>query len=288
MSSIGKRALRLSATLILGYLIALLLLRFFGPQFVYFPDYGGRLAGDWHPRGLPVQDVWLTSHDGTRIHSWWIPAGDARFTFIAFHGNAGNITSRAYVYSFLRDIPANVFAVEYRGYGKSEGRPDEQGFYRDADAAYQYLVKTEGIDPNRVVAFGQSLGTTVAAHLAAQEKVGGLILEAPVPSAKRMVQRVFWFFPGFGLLVTKQFDTLNAVKIIDSPKLIVYCTQDPVIPPDLEQEVYEAAKPPKKLFQVEGNCHEESSLIAPAEYRVALNSFLANIDVGARQASPEH
>jgi len=166
------RLLNLLLTILIAYILALVLIRVFEAHLIFFPDTPGRLEGDWHPHTLPVQDVWLTSSDGTKLHAWWIPHENAKFTFLAFHGNAANITNRAPAYEFLRDTPANVFALEYRGYGRSEGRPSEAALYRDADAAYQYLVNTRGIDPQTVISFGQSLGSAVAAHLAAYRQVG--------------------------------------------------------------------------------------------------------------------
>ena len=127
----------------MAYLIVLILIRVFETHLIFFPDYPGRLAGDWTPRGLSVQDVRLRSEDGVQLHAWWIPTDKAKFTFLAFHGNAGNITDRAEVYKFLAELPANVLAVEYRGYGRSEGSPSENGVYLDAQGAYEYLRHIE-------------------------------------------------------------------------------------------------------------------------------------------------
>lgn len=278
-----RRILNFLLYILVGYILVLALVRIFESRLIFFPDYPGRLEGDWHPRTLPVQDVWLTASDGTRLHAWWIPHDKAQFTFLAFHGNAANITNRTPVYEFLRDLPANVLALEYRGYGRSEGRPSEAGLYRDADAAYQYLVTTKGTDPKSIVSFGQSLGTTVAARLAAHREVGGVILEAPFPSAARLARQLFWFLPGVSLLVQSQFNTRARLQEITAPILIVHCTQDPVIPFHFGQEVYSAARPPKDFLQINGTCHEESSLLAPEQYRAALQTFLATINHAAVQ-----
>jgi len=265
-------------TILVGYVVALVLLRIFESRLIFFPDYPGRLEGDWHPGALPVQDVWLTASDGTKLHAWWIPHDQAKFTFLAFHGNAANITNRAPVYEFLRDTPANVFALESRGYGRSEGHASEAGLYRDADAAYQYLVATKAVDPKTILSFGQSLGTTVAAHLAAHRQVAGVILEGPFPSASRMAAKLFWFLPGISLLVHSQFDTQARLQEITAPLLIVHCTQDPVIPFHFGQEVFAAARAPKTFLPLNASCHEESSLLAPTQYRAALQKFLTTLD----------
>jgi len=276
--NLRKRMFNLFLSILIGYVLVLALCRLFQSRLIFFPNYPDRLGGDWSPRGLGVQDVWLTADDSTKLHAWWIPNEAAKFTFLAFHGNAGNVADRASVYEFLRDTPANVLAVEYRGYGRSEGTPSERGVYRDADAAYLYLVNTKGKDPKAIVSFGQSLGTAVAAYVAAHHEVGGVVLEAPFPSASRVAQRFYWFLPGVGLLVRSHFDTERRLKEINAPILIVHCKHDPVLPFLFGREVYNAARPPKDFLEIDGQCHEEASVIAPDNYRVALHGFLSEMD----------
>ena len=273
-----KRMFSLLVSILIGYALVLTLCRVFESRLIFFPNYPDRLGSDWNPRGLGVQDAWLTADDGTKLHAWWIPNDAAKFTFLAFHGNAGNIADRASVYEFLRDMPANVLALEYRGYGRSEGTPSERGVYRDADAAYLYLVKTKGKDPKTIVSFGQSLGSAVAAHLAAHHEVGGVVLEAPFPSASRVARKFYWFLPGVGLLVRSHFDTERRLKEINAPILIVHCKHDPVLPFQFGHEVFDAARPPKDFLEINGQCHEEASVIAPENYRVALLAFLNEIE----------
>jgi pimeloyl-ACP methyl ester carboxylesterase len=269
---------RLLISVFVGYILVLVLVRIFEARFVFFPDYPeGRLAGDWHPRNLAVQDIWLTSSDGTKLHAWWIPNEKAKFTFLAFHGNAGNITDRAPIYEFLRNAPGNVVALEYRGYGQSEGKPTEQGLYRDAGAAYDYLVNVKHIDPKTIISFGQSLGTAIAANLAAKQQVGAVILEAPFPSAARLANEIFRFLPGLSFFVPGQFDTRARVQEIHAPIFIVHCRQDPVLQFMLGQEVYAASNPPKTFLEINGRCHEEASIIAPEKYREALQNFLNSV-----------
>jgi fermentation-respiration switch protein FrsA (DUF1100 family) len=271
---VHRRLLSLLFSILIAYLLVLVLLRVFESRLIFFPDYPSRLDGDWHPRGLNVEDVWLTASDGVRLHAWWVLDGEARFTFLAFHGNASNVANRAPTYEFLHGAHVNILALEYRGYGRSEGKPSEAGIYRDAEAAYDYLVKSKSKDPKTIISFGQSLGTAVATHLATHRQVAGLVLEAPFPSASQVARKTFWFFPGISLLTYGQFNTRAWLKEIHAPVLIVHCTQDPVIPFQFGQEVYEEALPPKSFLQINGYCHEESSLIAPTQYHTALQEFL--------------
>lgn len=265
-------------TILVAYAIALILLRLFEPHFIFFPNYPDRLGGDWNPRGLQRQEVWLNAADRTKLYAWWIPAGNAKFTFLALHGNAGNIADRAYHYEFLHSTSANVFAVEYRGYGRSEGTPSEAGLYEDAEAALKYLTDVRHIDRKQIIVVGQSLGTAIAAHLASHNKIGGLILEAPFPSASALAQRSFWFLPGISLLVYGQLNTEKRIAVLDAPLLIIHCEQDPVIPISFGQKVYEAAHSPKTFSPIKASCHEEGSLIAPTQYRTALQTYLETIE----------
>lgn len=274
---LARRIVSLILTLLIGYLIALIALRLFESHLIFFPNYPGRLEGDWHPRTLPVEDVWLKAADGTKLHAWWIPNKDASFTFLAFHGNASNIANRAGVYEFLRDSPANVLALEYRGYGHSEGKPSESGMYLDAKAAHQYLVEVQRTDPKTIISFGQSLGTAVAANLASRLPVGAVVLEAPFPSASALARKLFWFLPGIQFFVHRQFNTAARLQHTGVPLLIVHCAQDPVIPFEFGQTVYNRAPEPKRFLRIENICHEEASIVAPQKYREGLNAFLSTL-----------
>jgi len=277
-----KRIPTVALGFLIAYVIILLTIRMFESRIIFFPDVPDRLEGDWSPKGFPVQDTWLQTSDGVKLHAWWVASEGAKFTFLAFHGNASNIANRADIYKFLHTLPANVLAVEYRGYGRSEGNPSEKGVYRDAEAGLEYLVKTRGTDPRNIISYGQSLGSAVAAHLAVEHPVGGVVLEAPFPSLSAMARRVFPFFPGAGVLVWRQFDTERALASIHTPVLVVHCTHDAVIPPEMEEAVFSAARPPKSILRVNGYCHEEASLVGPAEYQDQLRTFLQGIE-----ASPD-
>jgi fermentation-respiration switch protein FrsA (DUF1100 family) len=275
----------------IAYLAVVVLLLVFEKRLVFFPQIPGRLTGDWSPPDLAHEEVWFTAADGVRLHAWWIPASataDVREgelpTFLCFHGNAANIAWRADFYRFVRDLPANVLALEYRGYGRSEGTPSEDGLYRDAEAAYIYLTSQRGIAPRKIIVLGQSLGTAVAAELAAQRELGGVVLEAPFPSARAVARRIYWFVPGLGWLVRTRFPTSQNLQTANrrfaAPLLVIHCTQDPVIPFAFGKEVYEAAPEPKALLSVSGQCHEEATLLNPESVRRELLKFLERVRAG--------
>jgi len=280
------RVRRLVLILLAAYVGIVVLLLVFEKRLIFFPQIPGRLSGDWSPRDLAEEEVWLTAADGVRLHAWWIPAradrGQADVpTILCFHGNAANIAWRADVYRFLRDLPANVLALEYRGYGKSEGSPSEAGLYRDADAAYDYLVNERSLAPRRVIALGQSLGTAVAAELAARRELGGIVLEAPFPSAREVARRIYWFVPGLPWLMRSRFETTKNLELANrkfgAPVLVMHCTRDPVIPFAFGRQVYDRAPQPKSFAAIAGECHEEATLIDPGTVRQEFLKFLEQV-----------
>lgn len=272
--SLAKKMTSIVATLALAYCAILFFTVLFEKRLIYFPNIPGRLDGDWSPQGLPVQNVTLETEDGVKIHAWWIPAENADFTFLAFHGNAANIANRADAYRFLHVLPVNVLAVEYRGYGKSEGTPGEVGLYLDAEAAMEYVRREHGVPARRVIAFGQSLGTAVAADVASRHDLGGLVLEAPFASARTMARRFYWFLPGLSLMLRSRFETGQKLQNVSAPVLVVHCAEDPVIPFSMGEEVFRLARPPKQFLRVDGYCHEEAALVDPGRYRAKLLELL--------------
>ena len=155
-------ALRIAALLVV--LSAIMLI--FERKLIYFPQR----AHDVTPRqlGLAFEDLTLTAEDGVRIHAWYLPPpGEPRWTVLFAHGNAGNVSHRLDRALFLQSrLGAAVLLFDYRGYGRSEGSPDEEGTYRDARAAHRWLVEEKRVPPDRLVIFGESLGSAVALDLA--------------------------------------------------------------------------------------------------------------------------
>lgn len=264
------------------YVVLVVVLLVFEKQFIFFPNYPARLGGDWQPANLPLEDVTLAASDGTNLHAWWIAAPQAEFTVLYFHGNAANINNRADIFRFLRTLPANVLALEYRGYGRSEGSPSETGIYRDAEAAYDYVVTQRGIAPQRVIALGASLGSAVATDLASRRPVGGLVLEAPFPSTAAVARRVYPFLPGLGLMARTKLDTIGKIGNVNVPILVVHCTQDPVIAIVMGEQVFQSAPEPKEFLRIDGMCHEGASDVAPEEYRSAMLRLFDRVRAGGQ------
>jgi len=200
----AETAWGIARVLLVALLLVILLIRVFEDRMVFFPEPARSSDQTPAQAGVKVEDVFLTTSDGVKIHTWWAETPGAQRTVLYFHGNAGNLSLRLPTIGWLQQLPANVLAVDYRGYGKSEGKPTEEGVYRDGEAAYDYLVREHKIPAEQIVVLGQSLGTTVAVDVASKKPVGAVILEAGFPSAKRVAQ-VAMRLPGVWLVGTALF-----------------------------------------------------------------------------------
>lgn len=266
----------IARALLLAALLTILLIRLFEDRLVFFPNLYA--TGEWDPAqyGVRVEDVQFTTSDGVRLHAWWGASAGAAHTVVYFHGNAGNLTNRIDNIGFLQQLPVNVLAVDYRGYGKSQGRPSERGIYLDAQAAYDYLTRERGIPAQQIVALGQSLGTAAAVDLATQRPLAGLILEAGFPSARRVAQRT-QFIPGIAYVIRTRFDSAAKLKQIRVPVLVAHCREDPVLPFVLGEELFAAANQPKTFVAYAGVCHEPLFAAAPDDYAAKLRAFFASL-----------
>ena len=240
---------------------------------LYYPNLAGRgLSATPADIGLGYEDVRLTTADGVRLHGWFVPAADARATLLFLHGNAGNISHRLDSIAIFHRLGLDVFIIDYRGYGQSDGKPGEQGTYRDADAAWRYLVEARGVDPARVVVFGRSLGAAIAAYLAAAQRPGALILESPFVSVESMGKRLYPFLP-VRWLNRFGYETAEFARRIACPVLVVHSPSDEIIPFAEGRAVFAAAPEPKQFLEIRGG-HNDGFLLSGAAYVGGLDAFL--------------
>jgi fermentation-respiration switch protein FrsA (DUF1100 family) len=224
--------------------------------------------------GLAFEEVHLAAEDGVKIHAWLLPRPSPRFTILFAHGNAGNISHRLDRARLLgRRLSAEVFLFDYRGYGRSEGRPDEQGTYRDARAAYRYLTETRRVGPDRLVLFGESLGSAVVLQLALEGAARALVLESPFTSIRDMARLVLPWLPLSPLLRTR-YDNLAKVGSLKVPLLVLHGDRDEVVPFAQGRRVFEAAREPKRFHRIVGAGHNDTYLTGGKEYWDVLDEFL--------------
>ncbi|MCC6392204.1 MAG: alpha/beta fold hydrolase, partial [Bryobacterales bacterium] len=163
-------------------------LSFLAHRSIYYPM---RYPEGWwnEQRSLGAEDVQIVTRDGVKLHGWWKETRGSEIATLFLHGNAGNVSHRGRSIRAITEAGSSVLALDYRGYGKSEGSPSETGLYADADAAYDWLIG-KGYDAARLILHGESLGTAVAVELASRRSSRGLILEAPFPSARAVAGTV--------------------------------------------------------------------------------------------------
>lgn len=230
--------------------------------------------GDWSQTAVLTQDASFTAADGTKLHGWYVPHEQPKAHALLLHGNAGNVTLLAETLRTLnRRHGLAVLALDYRGFGKSEGTPSEEGLYQDARAARRWLAQKEGIAETDVVLMGVSVGGAVAVDLAARDGARGLVLASTFTSLPAAAQHQTPWLP-MGMILSTRMDSLAKIKDYRGPLLISHGDADNVVPFQHGQALYDAATGPKKLITVKGGGHNDPQ---PEEYRLALDEFLAQL-----------
>ncbi len=231
--------------------------------------------------GLAYEERWIpVGGNGERLHAFWAAADDpAAPVLLYLHGARWNLTGSVTRIERWRRMGFHVLAIDYRGFGKStQASPSEQLAYEDAEAAWDYLAKTEPARARFIV--GHSLGGAIATELAVRRpEASGLVLEATFTSIRDMVEHTAWRFVPVGLILTQEFDTLSKVPRLRLPTLIVHGTSDRVVPFEMGERLYAAAAGPKRFIKVEGGSHHNLSAVAADQYRAALRELFRH---GAR------
>jgi uncharacterized protein len=242
-----ERVIAITASLILGFMALIFGLRWLEAAMTFHPV---RIT-DSYPVPEGAADVWLNTRDDIRLHGWFFKSsqGPAAATVLFFHGNGGNITDVAWVAEGFANRGFDTLLVDYRGYGKSFGESsNEAGLYADGDAALAYLIDVRNVAPDRIVLYGQSLGTAVATDVAARNKCGALILESGFSSASSVATKSLPWLPRWlHFLGKNRFESARKLKGVTSPVLITHGDPDPVIPTQEAQALFAAANEPRKL-----------------------------------------
>ena len=229
--------------------------------------------GNWKPAAVEFEDVWFDAIDGTHLNGWFLPQDEPRAVILVAHGNAGNVTGLAPLMRRLRDKHhAAVFGFDYRGYGKSDGEPNEPGIIADARGARKWLAERAKIREKDVVLFGQSLGGAVAVNLAAEHGARGLILVNTFISLPDAVQH-------HSTLVAlrkmeNQFDSLSKIGQFSGRLLQFHAENDRVVPFEQAERLFEQAREPKQFVKLEGADHNDP---LPEQFDRALAAFIKSL-----------
>lgn len=228
--------------------------------------------GNWSPTGFEFEDAWFTAPDGTRLNGWYCRHEHPVAVALFAHGNAGNLSYQADTLRNLRDRHhLSVMIFDYRGYGKSEGEPDEAGILQDARAARRWLAHRENIDERDIVLIGESLGGGVMVDLAAGEGARGLVLAGTFTSLPDVAAHHFPLSPA-RLAMQSRLDSVGKIARFHGSLLQVHGDRDRTIPFELGKRLFDAANEPKRLVVSRGADHNDPF---PDEFHGALDEFLA-------------
>ncbi|MCF7917052.1 MAG: alpha/beta hydrolase [Candidatus Omnitrophica bacterium] len=239
---------------------------------IFFPvDEIGATPKDFN---LSFQDIYFKTEDGIKLNGWFVPNKNAYFTLLFFHGNGGNISHRLHKISQLQKLGLNIFLIDYRGYGRSQGKPSVSGVYKDAQASLDYLIKEKNIKPDNIILYGESLGTNLAIELAASNKVGGLILEGAFSSGLDMAKTIYPFIPR--IFLPDIFRSSEQIVKVEEPKLFIHSQVDEIVPISLARKLYQLAPEPKQFLEIIGG-HNTAYIDAEEKYLASIDDFIQKI-----------
>ena len=270
------RVLRIGALL-----LGVLLLGFLGGCWnwlvesqVFFPDT--TIEQTPADLDLPFEDIWFTSSDSVRLHGWLIPASSANHLLLFCHGNGGNISHRLDNVRLLHNKGISVFVFDYRGYGRSQGRISEKGFYLDSEAAYEVAREWAGNHGAKLVVFGRSLGGIAATHLASTKHCDGLILESTFTNMGAMA-RAHYPLPFAETLLENRLNALGQIVQVRVPILFFHGDKDRIVPIKLGRKLFEAAPNPKEFVVLPGAGHNDTYFVGGPDYFKKIDSFFGNL-----------
>jgi len=248
-------------------------------RMLYLPEVPGRkLTMTPASVGMDYQDVSIETADGVTLHGWFI-AGRSSQVLLFFHGNAGNISHRLDSIRQFQNLGLSVLIIDYRGYGQSEGRTTERGIYRDADAAWRYLIEERGMVARNIVIFGRSLGASVASWLAARHQPLALIVESSFTSVPDIAKDLYPWLP-VRWLSRLSHATRDYVRDVRCAVLVVHSRDDEIIPFHHGEAIFASANEPRALLAIRGT-HNDAFLRDEDVYIEGLRAFLTELTAPA-------
>lgn len=237
----------------------------YGPSSVMLP-----IASEIAPS---AENVNFQSRNGVTLSGLIIRSNKPTQTWIYYlHGNYGNISTCQDWLKAIHKLDVNVFAIDYRGYGRSPGMPSEPGLYEDAQDGYQFLTTKLGAEPGSVVIYGHSLGSAVAIDLATHVHPAGLIVEGAFRSIVARGQELVPIIP-VGLIAKDRFDSESKIGAVSCPKLFLHARDDQMVPIQHGRTLYADATPPKAFLEIYGG-HQNAINQDQGEMLRAIRSFL--------------
>ena len=251
-------------------------------KLIFYPNIPSRkLSASPADIGLEFETVSINTSDQVILNGRFVPAPDEKGTLLFFHGNAGNISHRLDSLRIFHGLGLSTLIIDYRGYGKSQGKISEQGSYLDAEASWKYLTERKNIPAQNIIVFGRSLGAAIAAYNAAKYMPGALILESAFTSVPDMAEQLYPIFP-VRLLSRFQYNTRESLLSVTCPVLIIHSPNDEIIPFENGLQLYRSAGNPKQLLEIQGG-HNEGFLLSGKTYIEGIDRFIVPILSGSKE-----
>ncbi|MBU1231512.1 MAG: alpha/beta hydrolase [Proteobacteria bacterium] len=259
---------------VFGYSLFLVFLYLYQDRMLFLPNIPSRIV-DRSPSavGLAYESVDLVTGDNIHLDGWFIPAPEKRGVILFCHGNAGNISHRFDSLLLFHRLGFSTLIFDYRGYGRSQGRPSEAGTYLDVEAAWQYLTRERSVAPFRIVLFGRSLGAAVAVHQAAVHTPGALIVESSFTSVPDRAAELYPFLP-VRWLSRLDYNVQEQLQRVSCPVLVVHSRDDEIIPFSHGRALFAQANEPKQFLEIGGG-HNDGFILAGQTYVQALDGFFS-------------
>ena len=268
-----RRVRRVVLSLLFSYLSVVVMLSLVERWLVYPAPRAH--DGDWVALDFPHEDIQFTGADGAKLHGWYVPHPNPKAVVLFCHGNGENVAELRPLLELLHDrTDVSIFAWDYRGYGKSLGRPHESNLLADARTAQLVLAKRAGVDPSDIVVYGRSLGGAVAVGLAAEHPVRGMVLERTFAD---MVETAAYHFPWLPVrwVMKNRYPSIERIVTYRGPLFQSHGTADEVVPFEMGKKLFDAATTAKKtFFVVEEGSHNAPQ---PPEYYKALGEFFDSL-----------
>ena len=255
------------------YAILMLLLYLMQSRLLYHPEIGRDVTTTPRAVGLDFEEVWLDAGHRVRLHGWFVGRVEPKGVALILHGNAGSIALRLDWLRMFHELGYASFIVDYRGYGRSSGRPTEEGTYEDAQLAWTHLTTVRGFAPREIVLVGESMGGPIAAHLAAHGTPRALVLHSTFTSVSDLAAQIYRIMP-VRWLSRFRYDTRAYLDKVSAPVLVAHSPHDEIVPYSHGRSLYEAASGRKAFIELAGG-HNDGFIFRRREWIEALACFLA-------------
>ncbi len=256
--------------IILCYLLVIFFVYFNQRNLLYHPFENNYNSDE---ANFPYEEIYIPTSNGNNLKAWFHKKNlEKKKTLVFFHGNAGNLKNRIYKLNLIKDFDINFLIVAYRGFSGNKGKPTEEGLYEDAKYTLDWLRKQK-ISDDQIIIYGESLGTAISVEVAQNKKFAGIILESPFTSMVEAGKHYYFYLP-VSLLLKDRYQTLDKLKNIKIPILVMHGKKDKIVPFIMGKKVYENANSPKFSYFPDNDDH---MMDYNEDLLKTLNTFLKTI-----------